>query len=104
MRIRFEYYLRSLTKFIALFLVRAYQLILSPFLGGGCRFEPTCSQYAVDVLHKHSPMTSFQLIVRRLSKCHPWGGSGYDPAPESSNELAIQSHPNSPIRERSFIS
>ena len=90
-----------LFRFAALFFVRVYQAILSPFLGGACRFEPTCSNYAVEVLQKQSPLTALFLILKRLSKCHPWGGQGYDPAPH----LAIKTFDmKENIRERSFIS
>lgn len=70
-------------------LVRAYQVTLSPFLGRHCRFMPTCSHYAVDAYRLYNPIRASWLIVRRLSRCHPWGGGGYDPVP-----LDDQTNPN----------
>jgi putative membrane protein insertion efficiency factor len=62
-------------------LVRAYQLLVSPILGPRCRFAPSCSEYAVEALARHGALRGTWLAVRRISKCHPWGGSGYDPVP-----------------------
>lgn len=63
-------------------LIRGYQLFLSPFLGGSCRFEPTCSVYARDALAAHGAWKGLVLTAKRLMRCHPWGGHGYDPVPE----------------------
>jgi putative membrane protein insertion efficiency factor len=65
--------------FIAL--IKLYQWIVSPILGPKCRFTPTCSQYAIEALRKHGVFKGLWLTVRRLSRCHPWGGHGYDPVP-----------------------
>ncbi len=62
-------------------LIRVYQWVISPILGPKCRYQPTCSQYAVEALKKYGPFKGFWLAVRRLSRCHPWGGSGWDPVP-----------------------
>jgi putative membrane protein insertion efficiency factor len=62
-------------------LIRAYQLTLSPWLGRRCRFEPTCSQYAAEAIARHGAARGAALAARRLARCHPWGGSGYDPVP-----------------------
>ncbi|MEE0863812.1 MAG: membrane protein insertion efficiency factor YidD [Alistipes sp.] len=62
-------------------LVRFYQLCLSPLKPPTCRFTPTCSQYAIEALRKHGPIKGLYLTIRRLLRCHPWGGSGYDPVP-----------------------
>lgn len=62
-------------------LIRFYQLAVSPLLPGACRFMPTCSQYALEAFRKHGPFKGFYLSVRRILRCHPWGGSGYDPVP-----------------------
>jgi hypothetical protein len=62
-------------------LVKAYQYFLSPFLGQQCRFYPTCSQYAVEVIHKHGACKGSYYAVRRLLRCHPWHPGGHDPAP-----------------------
>ena len=58
-----------------------YQRAISPLTPPSCRFTPTCSEYAVQALRKHGPLKGLYLAVRRLLRCHPWGGSGYDPVP-----------------------
>jgi putative membrane protein insertion efficiency factor len=60
---------------------RAYKLTLSPWFGRQCRFLPTCSDYAEEALIAHGPIKGGALTVRRLCRCHPWGGSGFDPVP-----------------------
>ncbi len=65
--------------FIAL--VRLYQLTLSPWLGMNCRFQPTCSAYAIEALETYGVLKGGWLALRRISRCHPWGGSGFDPVP-----------------------
>ncbi|MBQ5923899.1 MAG: membrane protein insertion efficiency factor YidD [Alistipes sp.] len=62
-------------------LVRFYQVCISPLKPPSCRFTPTCSQYAIEALRKYGPIKGLYLTVRRLLRCHPWGGSGYDPVP-----------------------
>ena len=62
-------------------LVRFYQLCISPLTPSACRFTPTCSQYALEALRKHGLIKGLWLTVKRLLRCHPWGGSGYDPVP-----------------------
>jgi putative membrane protein insertion efficiency factor len=66
---------------IAIFLVRGYQLLLSPLLGNNCRFHPTCSEYAIEALRAHGVVRGLWLTVRRIGRCHPWGGAGHDPVP-----------------------
>ncbi|MCH5308099.1 MAG: membrane protein insertion efficiency factor YidD [Prevotella sp.] len=61
--------------------IRFYQIAISPLLGPSCRFTPTCSEYARQALIKHGPFKGLWLASRRLLRCHPWGGSGYDPVP-----------------------
>jgi putative membrane protein insertion efficiency factor len=61
--------------------IRFYQIAISPLLGPSCRFTPTCSEYARQAILKHGPLKGLYLAVRRLLRCHPWGGSGYDPVP-----------------------
>lgn len=61
--------------------VKFYQYCISPFTPPSCRYVPTCSQYAVEALRKHGPLKGSWLTLKRLSRCHPWGGSGYDPVP-----------------------
>ncbi len=62
-------------------IVLAYRVTLSAWIGGHCRFQPTCSAYALEALDRHGAWTGGWLTLRRLSRCHPWGGSGYDPVP-----------------------
>ena len=62
-------------------LVRAYRLLLSPWLGSGCRFEPTCSAYTLQALEQHGAWHGSLLGARRLLRCHPWCAGGHDPVP-----------------------
>ena len=62
-------------------LVKFYQLCISPYTPAACRYTPTCSQYAVEALKKYGPIKGSWLTLKRLLRCHPWGGSGYDPVP-----------------------
>lgn len=62
-------------------LVRFYQVCISPLKPASCRFTPTCSQYALEALRKYGPFKGSWLAIRRILRCHPWGGSGYDPVP-----------------------
>jgi putative membrane protein insertion efficiency factor len=62
-------------------LIRVYQWVISPIIGPKCRYQPTCSHYAVEALKKHGPFKGFWLALRRIASCHPWGGSGWDPVP-----------------------
>lgn len=61
--------------------VRAYRLLLSPWLGHACRYQPTCSAYALEALERHGALRGGWLAARRIGRCHPWGGAGYDPVP-----------------------
>ena len=70
-------------KAILLFFIRAYQLVISPIKPHTCRYAPTCSAYAREVLKTHSAGTAIKLIFRRVITCHPWGGYGYDPPPKN---------------------
>lgn len=66
---------------IAALPVHAYRLLLSPWLGHSCRFQPTCSAYALEALEKHGAFRGSWLALRRIARCNPWGGEGYDPVP-----------------------
>ena len=68
-------------KYILLKCVRFYQVAISPMLPPRCRYAPTCSQYAVEALQKHGAYKGSMLALRRICRCHPFGGSGYDPVP-----------------------
>lgn len=63
-------------------LIRIYQFLLSPLMPASCRFNPTCSQYSLEALRKHGLYKGTLLAVKRISKCHPWGGEGHDPVPD----------------------
>ncbi|MDT0682292.1 membrane protein insertion efficiency factor YidD [Roseicyclus sp. F158] len=62
--------------------VHAYRLILSPWVGRNCRFQPTCSAYSLEALSRHGAVRGGWLTMRRIGRCHPFGGSGYDPVPD----------------------
>lgn len=66
---------------VFILLIRFYQGAISPFFPATCRYSPTCSQYGVEALKKHGAFKGGWLTIKRISSCHPWGGSGYDPVP-----------------------
>ena len=70
---------------VGVVLVRAYQLALSPFAGGACRFTPSCSEYAIQAIQEHGVARGLGLALRRVSRCHPLGSSGFDPVPRRSD-------------------
>ncbi len=61
--------------------IRVYRWLISPLLGPNCRYHPSCSSYALEAIEKHGAMRGSWLSVRRVCRCHPWGGDGYDPVP-----------------------
>ncbi len=61
--------------------VRAYRLLLSPWVGMHCRYQPTCSAFALEALERHGALRGGWLALRRVCRCHPWGASGFDPVP-----------------------
>ena len=67
-------------------LVKLYRLAISPWLGMNCRFQPTCSEYAIEALQKHGVFRGTWLAAKRIGRCHPWGGSGYDPVPRNGRD------------------
>lgn len=73
-------------KILFLLLIRGYRLILSPWVGGQCRFHPTCSVYAEQAIRRFGVLRGLWLTVRRIGKCHPWHPGGIDPVPASENE------------------
>lgn len=80
--VQFKAVLKKIAIAPFVFLIRFYQVCLSPLKGGpSCRFTPTCSQYALEAFRKHGPFKGLYLAVRRILRCHPWGGHGYDPVP-----------------------
>lgn len=66
-------------------LIRIYQWVISPILPNSCRYEPTCSNYAIEAIRRCGVIKGTYLGARRIASCHPWGGSGYDPVPENCN-------------------
>lgn len=68
-------------KRIFILLVRFYQGAISPYFPACCRYTPTCSQYAIEAIQKHGALRGTWLAIKRICRCHPWGGSGYDPVP-----------------------
>ncbi|MGF1630003.1 MAG: membrane protein insertion efficiency factor YidD [Kiloniellaceae bacterium] len=70
--------------FVLLVLIRAYQLLISPMFPPSCRYFPTCSDYARQAVTRHGPLAGSWLALKRLARCHPWGGLGYDPVPDRS--------------------
>jgi putative membrane protein insertion efficiency factor len=71
----------SLSVRAAILVIRSYQLLLSPFAGGACRFEPSCSAYAMTAVQEHGALRGLWLALRRVSRCHPLGRAGFDPVP-----------------------
>ena len=62
-------------------LIHAYRYLLAPIFVGHCRFEPSCSAFALEAVEAHGPWLGARLALRRILRCHPWGGTGYDPVP-----------------------
>lgn len=71
---------RRLASWLMIHLVLFYRVTLSRLLGGQCRYYPTCSQYALDAIAKYGPWRGGWRALKRIGRCHPWGGKGYDPA------------------------
>lgn len=93
---RTRFYPNALMLWVLRLLVRIYQVCISPLLGWlggpatGCRFQPTCSKYCIEALETHGCVRGSWLTLRRLGRCHPWGGSGPDPVPPAApTEAAV---------------
>jgi uncharacterized protein len=69
--------------------IKAYRLLISPWFGAACRFTPSCSSYTQEAILLHGPVRGVWLGARRIARCHPWGGSGYDPVPVHGSTLHI---------------
>ncbi|MBI3238091.1 MAG: membrane protein insertion efficiency factor YidD [Flavobacteriia bacterium] len=77
--------MRLIGQFFGFFLiipVKLYQWVISPILPNSCRYDPTCSAYMIEALKVHGPLKGLWLGSKRISRCHPWGGHGYDPVPQ----------------------
>ena len=79
--------MQTIFKYVLIIPIKGYRLILSPILGPSCRFQPTCSSYALEALEKHGLIRGTWLTLKRLAKCHPWGDYGIDPVPEKKDEI-----------------
>ena len=73
--------MRKLITTLLILPIRLYRACISPLFPPACRYVPTCSQYAIEAITKHGPVRGLWLALKRLLRCHPWGGSGYDPVP-----------------------
>lgn len=80
-------------KFIALGLIRFYQAVISPLTPPNCRFRPTCSEYAIEAFQRHGTLKGGLLTLKRILRCHPLGGSGFDPVPDSQRHDHAQPKP-----------
>lgn len=78
--------LSRLIKAIFIFPIRVYQWGISPLLPSACRYNPTCSRYAVEAIEEWGVWKGWILAIKRIMRCHPWGGHGYDPVPKKSNK------------------
>jgi putative membrane protein insertion efficiency factor len=83
--------MRYIGQFFGFFLiipVKIYQWVISPILPNSCRYEPTCSAYMIEAIKIHGPIKGLYLGTRRIGRCHPWGGQGYDPVPEKKHRCS----------------
>ncbi len=72
--------------------VRAYRLVLSPWVGYSCRYQPTCSAYALEALRTHGALRGGWMALKRIARCNPWGACGYDPVPGTDPEHETARH------------
>lgn len=88
--------LNKILAFLAKGVVTLYSRLISPMLPPSCRYQPTCSAYALEAIEKHGGLKGVWLALRRIGRCNPWGGSGYDPVPgkeiEESNNQCCSGH------------
>lgn len=73
--------MKKIVTFLVLLPVYFYRYCISPLKPPTCRFTPTCSEYAIEAVKKHGPLKGMWLAIKRILRCHPWGGQGYDPVP-----------------------
>jgi uncharacterized protein len=76
-----KYTINTIISWPFIILIKGYQLVISPWLGNKCRFTPTCSNYGIEAFKKYGPIKGCWLTAKRIGKCHPWGGHGFDPVP-----------------------
>ena len=72
-------------RYVLKYLIRGYQLAISPLLGPSCRFYPSCSHYAIEAIETHGSLRGVWLTIKRISRCHPWHEGGFDPVPACLN-------------------
>jgi len=89
--------LKTLLRQVAILPILFYRYVISPFTPAACRFQPTCSSYAVDAVTRHGVVRGGGLMLRRLARCHPWGGQGYDPVPSHAPPATSNGIPNEPL-------
>jgi len=89
--------LKTLLRRIAILPILAYRYMISPFMPAACRFRPTCSAYAADAVTRHGVIKGGGLALRRLARCHPWGGQGYDPVPSVAPSTASRGITHEPL-------
>lgn len=78
--------LSKVTAGVMLGMIHAYRWVLSPWIGQGCRHDPSCSSYALEAIERYGPLRGAWLTAKRLARCHPWGTAGYDPVPDIESE------------------
>ncbi len=78
--------LKKIIVFVLVGIVRFYQRAISPLYPATCRYTPTCSQYMIDAIKEHGIFKGTWMGLKRIGRCHPWGGSGYDPVPKKNEE------------------
>jgi uncharacterized protein len=78
--------LKNGAKFVVLYLLRGYKLLISPFLPVACRYVPTCSEYAMEAVERYGAVRGGWMAFARVMRCHPFGGSGYDPVTKRLSE------------------
>ncbi|MBU2019281.1 MAG: membrane protein insertion efficiency factor YidD [Bacteroidetes bacterium] len=78
--------LKQIVQFPFILCIRIYQAVISPVWPANCRYDPTCSQYAVEAIQKRGLFIGLFLSIKRIGSCHPWGGSGFDPVPDKKDK------------------
>ncbi len=81
-------YFGKIVTFVLGLPIRSYQLLISPVMAPSCRFAPNCSEYALQAIGRFGPVRGCWLALRRIARCHPWGGQGLDPVPEIADSHA----------------
>jgi len=74
-------FIKPVIGLLFLIFIKGYQYLISPLLGASCRYIPTCSQYGAEAIQKYGPFKGGWLTIKRITRCHPWGGHGHDPVP-----------------------